>query len=235
MTWSGVACIARKDIREWLADRDSRRGFVVQAAIFLFLTGLFVPWTTPAVWQSPGEAVLLYVGLPSLIASMLCADAFAGEKERHTLESLLATPLTDAELFFGKVAAAVGLSTAVSIAAVLAGILTLAVRSMHTAVLLPNMFQCTAVLVGSLGTALTISTLAAVVSSRVPVARSAQQIVQVVFLLFTGLLGFLLHLSAGELTWRTVMRSCITLIIIGSLGLALASKLFSRERLVSSL
>lgn len=34
---------------------------------------------------------------------MIATDSFAGEKERNTLEALLATPLTDSELLVGKI------------------------------------------------------------------------------------------------------------------------------------
>lgn len=40
--------------------------------------------------------------LPLMVASMLAADSFAGEKERKTLEALLYTPTTDRELFIAK-------------------------------------------------------------------------------------------------------------------------------------
>ncbi|MDZ4701419.1 MAG: ABC transporter permease subunit [Rhodothermales bacterium] len=48
----------------------------------------------------------LYLIVPLMVASVVAADSFAGEKERKTLEALLYTPTTDAELFFGKVLAA---------------------------------------------------------------------------------------------------------------------------------
>jgi len=44
----------------------------------------------------------LYLILPLMVASVIAADSFAGEKERKTLEALLYTPATDGELFVGK-------------------------------------------------------------------------------------------------------------------------------------
>jgi ABC-type Na+ efflux pump permease subunit len=38
-----------------------------------------------------------------LMASVIASDSFAGEKERKTIEALLATPLSDSELFLGKI------------------------------------------------------------------------------------------------------------------------------------
>jgi ABC-type Na+ efflux pump permease subunit len=48
----------------------------------------------------------LYLVVPLMVASVVAADSFAGEKERKTLEVLLYTPTTDAELFIGKLLAA---------------------------------------------------------------------------------------------------------------------------------
>ena len=44
----------------------------------------------------------LFVIVPFMVANVLAADSFAGERERKTLEALLYTPLTDAELFVAK-------------------------------------------------------------------------------------------------------------------------------------
>jgi ABC-type Na+ efflux pump permease subunit len=44
--------------------------------------------------------------LPVMVASVIAADSFAGERERGTLESLLYTPTTDSEVFAAKCLAA---------------------------------------------------------------------------------------------------------------------------------
>lgn len=40
--------------------------------------------------------------IPLMASSVIASDSFAGEKERKTIEALLATPISDGELFFGK-------------------------------------------------------------------------------------------------------------------------------------
>ena len=50
--------------------------------------------------------VLVCGFLPAGFSLMSASESFVGEKERHTLESLLATPMSDGELFVGKLAAA---------------------------------------------------------------------------------------------------------------------------------
>ncbi len=48
----------------------------------------------------------MYLILPLMVASVIAADSFAGEKERKTLEALLYTPTTDPELFLAKLLSA---------------------------------------------------------------------------------------------------------------------------------
>lgn len=45
----------------------------------------------------------LLLVIPLMVSAVLAADAFAGEKERRTLETLLHLPITDRDLFFAKI------------------------------------------------------------------------------------------------------------------------------------
>lgn len=45
----------------------------------------------------------LLLVIPLMVSAVLAADAFAGEKERRTLETLLHLPIADRDLFFAKV------------------------------------------------------------------------------------------------------------------------------------
>ncbi len=48
----------------------------------------------------------LYLILPLLVSNVIAADSFAGEKERKTLEALVYSPTTDAEIYIGKMLSA---------------------------------------------------------------------------------------------------------------------------------
>ena len=45
----------------------------------------------------------LFLIVPLMVASVLAADAFAGEKERSTIETLLHLPISERDLFYAKV------------------------------------------------------------------------------------------------------------------------------------
>lgn len=59
----------------------------------------------------------MFLIMPLMVASVIAADSFAGEKERKTLEALIYTPTTDLELFAGKVLSAWLPALGVSLAA----------------------------------------------------------------------------------------------------------------------
>jgi ABC-type Na+ efflux pump permease subunit len=44
----------------------------------------------------------MYLLLPTMVANVIAADSFAGEKERKTLEALIYAPVTDRELYLAK-------------------------------------------------------------------------------------------------------------------------------------
>jgi len=48
----------------------------------------------------------LYLLIPLIVATVIAADSFAGERERRTLETLLQTPTTDSELLVAKIVSA---------------------------------------------------------------------------------------------------------------------------------
>jgi ABC-2 type transport system permease protein len=69
----------------------------------------------PSVIEAAGDAALtyeravleflvvpLYLLVPLVVATVIAADSFAGERERRTLEALLHTATSDRELFVGK-------------------------------------------------------------------------------------------------------------------------------------
>ena len=63
----------------------------LQSTLILMLGYIFAP---------------MFLIFPMMFATIVAAESFAGERERKTLEALLYTPVSDQELFLGKVLAA---------------------------------------------------------------------------------------------------------------------------------
>jgi ABC-2 type transport system permease protein len=76
-----------------------------QTMTYYLLTYLFLPF---------------FLLIPAMASSVIASDSFAGEKERKTIEGLLATPLTDAELILGKTLVAFVPSMIVTLASFIA-------------------------------------------------------------------------------------------------------------------
>jgi ABC-2 type transport system permease protein len=174
--------------------------------------------------------------VPLLVSSIISSDSFAGEKERKTIEGLLATPLSDSELLVGKILAAL-------VPALVATWASAAIYSIVTDVIdyplfgyaiLPNSVWLVILFGLTPAFALASIGLSVIISSRVNGSREAQQL--------TGLLVIpIVILMIGEIS------GLLTVGILGLVGLLgavafldyfvlqLGRKVFSRERLLSKI
>jgi ABC-2 type transport system permease protein len=99
-----IKTVVWKEFREWFgAGAKGHLNIVVFAGVF----GVLMPLQFGAAWLSSPFAVLNYVWLPFLMVSATSADTIAGERDRHTLETLLATRLSDRVVFTGKLTACI--------------------------------------------------------------------------------------------------------------------------------
>jgi len=117
--------------KEWLEFRDQllrlRRGGL-SALIVVLLLGIITPLQMGPLWNKSALMLAYWPLLSSGMVSTLIADAFAGERERHTLETLLATRLPDASILLGKILAAVLYGLLFTFANILVGVITLSIR-----------------------------------------------------------------------------------------------------------
>ena len=132
------------------------------------------------------------------MAVSVVADAFAGERERHTLETLLSMPLADAAIFIGKFAAAVlyGWAFAVIASLVAAGVVNVLHPSEAPIFYAPEVFAGVLIF-GLLVTALLVST-GILVSLRSPTVRQASQTVSVIVLALVLIPAGLSQLAPAE-------------------------------------
>lgn len=107
-----IAAIARREVGEIISDWRMVVPLLVLMIVVPLLT-LLALLMAVGVLGDPGWATsmlplgLLLCGfLPAGFALINASESFVGEKERSTLESLLATPVTDRDIYFGKLAGA---------------------------------------------------------------------------------------------------------------------------------
>src|SRR5690348_9795473 len=114
-----------KEWREYLAGASvggsGRRGRgVVGVLLIVAIISILLPLLLGRALLTSGTPVVvdgLY--LPTIILLSVIPDSFAGERERHTLETLLASRLSDRAILLGKVGAAVAYGWAVGLIAAL--------------------------------------------------------------------------------------------------------------------
>jgi ABC-2 type transport system permease protein len=99
--------VAWKETREIVARRsETKRGLSYRTLVLPILIGIFFGLQTMR--GSNGLAVFPVGLLAMSTTTGLITDAVAGERERHTLETLLASPVSDLAILGGKLAAVVG-------------------------------------------------------------------------------------------------------------------------------
>jgi len=101
-----ILTVTRKELREILVQGDprgrSRFGLIILVLVF----GIVIPLQNGRAWVETPVSLIVWSWMPFLWVSGIVADSFAGERERHTLEALLATRLSDRAILFGKTLAA---------------------------------------------------------------------------------------------------------------------------------
>ena len=97
-----IGVVVWKEWIEWKRQYGSRRTAWIISIGMLVLFGLILPLQFGQGWFQREEALYAWVTLPVLLLLRSMGDTFAGERERHTLETLLATRLPNTALYLGK-------------------------------------------------------------------------------------------------------------------------------------
>ena len=176
----------------------------------------------------------LFLIIPLMVAAIVGAESFVGERERRTLEGLLYIPATDLELYAGKVLAG-------AIPAILAAVLNFTaytvVVNLVSAHLVGGFWFPTAtafVLAAWIGPAVAILGVAAsvLVSTRVDTFMEANQL--------TGMLSLVIvALMVGQGTGLLVLSIPVLLLVglviyaVDLVLIRLGASLFSRDRLMA--
>jgi ABC-2 type transport system permease protein len=191
--------------KEWREFRDQlfkiKRGGL-SALIMVFFLGVVTPWQLGPQWLSSGLMLLYWPILASSMVSTLIADAIAGERERHTLETLLASRLPDAAILYGKVIAAVLYGFTFASTNIVVGWVVVNVRYFDDNLMGIPPRQLLALL-ALLGTAsFFVAGLGVFISLRAATVRQAQQTFGVIMLLLFLAPVFALQLIPADLRLR---------------------------------
>jgi ABC-2 type transport system ATP-binding protein len=179
-------------------------------------------------------SIPLFWVIPVALTPALAADSFVGERERNSLEPLLATPVQTNQVLLGKLAAAVMPAAAGTWLGVLVfwAMTFLAQSPYYPRVLIADSDWLFSLVVVSPLVALFTAGLAALISTRVSGYRVAYQlnglIALPVVLILIPATAFLFLFSAAALGYIAVL-----FVVLDAAIVLWASALFDRERLLS--
>jgi ABC-type Na+ efflux pump permease subunit len=179
-----------------------------------------------------------FLVIPIMVSDVIASDSFAGEKERKTIEALLATPISDSELFMGKVLVAFIPAVIVTTASFLLYSVVVdlySLRLLNGKLILPNLTWLLLIFCLSPTVALTSIGLTVTISTKVKGFREAQQIsagvtIPVLFMLIFGQVMGIVILGPQMIALLT-----ISFLIVNFFLFSIGISLFEREEILSKL
>jgi ABC-2 type transport system permease protein len=119
--FTDIITIARKELKEIFVQRGSIRAGLTNLLLIVGIFGIIYPQMMGRQWVTSPIGLVAVIWMPMFLSMSLIADAIAGERERHTLETLLASRLSDQAILYGKVSAAVLYCFIITLAILLVG------------------------------------------------------------------------------------------------------------------
>jgi len=170
-----LATVMWKEWRSIFAGR-ARRQVLLVGGMLAFWAVVF-PIQMGSDWiADPVPVALLGVAMPVVMVGIIVPEAIAGERERHTLRTLLASRLPDRAILFGKLAFAVAISWLAAPAILVIALVTVNVTSGADGLLFYDAGVLVSVLVAGLLVSLLTGGIGIFVSLRARTAQEAQQV-----------------------------------------------------------
>lgn len=222
--------------KEWseLGSSDSIWVTLSTLAVFVAVVGVFIPWQLGTMWLDAPWPVVVWAWIPLFIVTTITSDSVAGERERRTLETLLATRLPDSSILWGKWLACVLWVWSAMVICLPVSILTLNL-SVPGGPHLPSPGHAIAVLVVAFAGAGLGAAAGVLVSLRAESVRHAQQVLAIGALVFAfvpvalarllpaawtaGAFNLLVYGSPERVSW--LVAALTILITLPLLGLAI--------------
>lgn len=206
-----------KEWRELLRQRESMRSGILRLLIFVGVFGIFLPLQMGREWVDSPKLLMLWAWVPLFLVTSVVADAFAGERERHTLETLLASRLSDRAILFAKLGTALSYGFGLAMIGVVLGLVTVNVAYGRGELLLYSPIAAAGIVGLSLLGAGLAASAGVLISLRASSVRQAQQTmsIAIMLLLFVPIYG----VQALPTEWKT--RLVEIFVKLGAIQLAL--------------
>ena len=97
-----IRTVMWKEIKEIVATQGTTRGGIFRFVLAFGLLSIYFPLTMGRSIIDESTFLIFYICIPIFFGIVIVPDSFAGERERHTLETLLASRLSDRAILSGK-------------------------------------------------------------------------------------------------------------------------------------
>jgi ABC-2 type transport system permease protein len=188
-----ILTVMWKESKGMFRYRGSRTRFLMVLMAPVLMAIVFPLQAGPS-WVKALDSVFIAVFIPIILVGITIPDSFAGERERHTLGTLLASRLPDRAILFGKVAVSVAFAWGVTLVAIFLGLVTVNVAYWEGNVLLLTPTIALADLALSFLLATLASGAGVLISLRSQTVQEAAQAITAVLFVPPMLLGLLLTL-----------------------------------------
>lgn len=238
-----IGVVMRKELKEMGIEGGGRRGRLTPL-VGLAVAGMLIPFNLGVRYVLPETMMVMGLVLPALFVLPIVADTFAGERERHTLETLLATRLPDQSILFGKLAAIVSYAFVLSVLALGIGLITVNVAHPEARALLVSPATLATTVVEIVLVATLMTGIGLLISLGAATVRQAQQrfsMILLVPMMIPAIVGGLpaamreplrRMLAAGQLTRTQWLLA--GLIVLNAIVLGVSSRRFQRSKLITS-
>jgi len=194
--------------KEWKEFRDQllslRRGGL-SAIILALILGVVAPVQLGVEWVQSRLIVGYWPFLAATMVSSLIADSVAGERERHTLETLLASRLSDSAILIGKIIAAVLYGVGFAVVNLLLGLIAVNVAHSGDELILFAAQRFIVTVVLTILASLLMAGIGVFISLRASTVKQAQQAFGIAIIVLT--MGPLLLFNAlGDETRRAIIN-----------------------------
>ena len=113
-----------KEFRELATMQGSLKGGLIRYGLTLGIMGIYLPMNFGRSFVEMPYFLFIYVWMTMFLGIGIVLDSFAGERERHTLETLLASRLSDRAMLYGKISAAVFYGFGMTLVLIVLGLAT---------------------------------------------------------------------------------------------------------------
>jgi len=124
-----ILTVVWKESKGLLHHRGSRIRAVLTLIVPVISIAIVMPLTMGPDWLASGWSLMASVAFPLVVVGMTIPDSFAGERERRTLATLLASRLPDRAILLGKLGLSVAYGWAMTMVILLASMV--AVNVVH--------------------------------------------------------------------------------------------------------